>query len=243
MTLDGAAPSAGQDLESAIESAGEFGRTKRDDARRGQLDRQRDTVQTPADLDHGAHVVLRQSEVRLHTLCPFDEKTDGISVRKQFDVVVRRAGFKRRQCDQLLAINSHSLPAGDQYPYAGTGLLDARDEPRDWPQQMLAVVEYEQQPLLGQHLDQGVLERQPTSRRRQSEDGRDSLGDTRGITQRGELDQPGAVSVPRQQVRRGMKSQAGPAHSAYAGDRHHPRFVQRRGDAGEVVVTPDEELT
>ena len=75
VSLNGAASSASQHLESAVEAARKIGGAQRDHPRRRELDGQRDTVEALADLHDGTGVVVGQREVGLDVSCPFDEKS------------------------------------------------------------------------------------------------------------------------------------------------------------------------
>ena len=52
------APARGQELEAVIEQDGYFLRSQHDRTRRGELDRKRDAVETAADRDDGAEILL-----------------------------------------------------------------------------------------------------------------------------------------------------------------------------------------
>jgi hypothetical protein len=58
------------------EGLSDLGRTEHADPRRGQLDGQRDPVETPADLPHGVGVRIGEAEGRADLPRPLDEELD-----------------------------------------------------------------------------------------------------------------------------------------------------------------------
>ena len=133
---------------------------KQADPRRRKLDRQWETVETPANLGHrgGARVV--HHEAWPYCLRPFDEEADG-GVGGE----LLGGGRGRRspgQCQgryRPLAFSAQPerRPAGGEHGQARTGGEQVRDELGHGRQQMLAVVENQQELLpcqvVAQHLD------------------------------------------------------------------------------------------
>jgi hypothetical protein len=63
VALHGSPATTGEQLETLVEMGGDLPQTKSDHPRRGQLDGQRNTVQSPADLHDGGTVSGLQGQV------------------------------------------------------------------------------------------------------------------------------------------------------------------------------------
>ena len=93
MTLHRATPPPGQGLEASIQAPDQFGRVHRRDAGRGELDGERDAVETTAHLRHRRRVLRAERKVGIHTASPFDEELYRVGPRDVFEGrIVRRPG-------------------------------------------------------------------------------------------------------------------------------------------------------
>ena len=120
----------GQERQALVESSEELVRAEQRDACGGQLDRERQAVQPPADLADR----LGRPESVLHSRGSLDEQGDGVAVRQRLDRVA------------LLRFDLQRLPARDQRLRVGRLRQERRDRRRGL-HDLLEVVEQEQQAL------------------------------------------------------------------------------------------------
>ena len=118
---------------------------------------------------------------------------------QSLDVFARLPGLQGWKCQYLFAVDRQSFAAGGQHHDAGALPLDAAHEPGHRAEHVLTVVQHQQRLLLGQHLEQGVLERLAGATA-DAEHLRDRLDHTGDVPDRRKLDQPRAVAITRQHV-------------------------------------------
>ena len=92
LARDGRPPAAGQEPEPVAEAKGDVIGRHRRDARRSELDRQRDPIEAPADLGHAAHVRLGQREARIDRHGTLGEQLHGLGRRRGVEIIWRRGG-------------------------------------------------------------------------------------------------------------------------------------------------------
>ena len=142
---------AGEQPEPVVQAAGDLRRGHRAQAGGGQLDRQRHAVEPAADGEHRAEVGL-DGEAGPHGGAPVGQQAYGRIVEHFLDgdarVVVRER--QRRHRPQRLPRDAERLAAGGEDAHARAVGQDAVGEPGARVDQVLAVVQHDQQPLVGQ---------------------------------------------------------------------------------------------
>jgi hypothetical protein len=81
--------------EPVVEPVGDLGRGQRAQPRRRQLDRERQPVEPPADLDDGAHVLVGHREARAH-----GGRAVGEQLHRRERQRLRRRGVRRGQAQR-----------------------------------------------------------------------------------------------------------------------------------------------
>jgi hypothetical protein len=147
-----AAPRAGQHGEPGLKALGQLGRRQRPHPHGGELDRERDAVEPPAEPDHVGTVRVGDGEAG---------QRRGGAIGEQLDRVARRgvaAGPRHRQRAQpqhLLAGNVQRLPARRQDRDFVRRPQQLRGELRAGGSDVLAGVEDQQQPFAAQVVEDG----------------------------------------------------------------------------------------
>ncbi|MEO5734396.1 MAG: hypothetical protein ABIQ87_11985 [Rubrivivax sp.] len=118
-----------------------------------QFDRQRNAVETAADLDDGPRVVGRPSEAGIGSARTFDEQRDGAAVQR-VSVVIAQWQCECAEPVHLLAFASDRLLRGQEQPHGGRLRTQPVDQCRQIVGQVFAVVENQQQAALGQQVGQ-----------------------------------------------------------------------------------------
>jgi hypothetical protein len=126
-------------------------------ARRRQLERQRQPVQPPADLDDRLRVVGRQHEGRAHCLRPRDEELHRGCLRQPRGIGAVRQRQRRHRVF-LLGGQAQRHAAGGQHRQVRAGVEQRADE-RGGVDEMLEVVEHQQAGTLAQPGGQHPFER------------------------------------------------------------------------------------
>ena len=178
--------SRAQRVEDVFESGQQRHRCEHPRAGRGELDRQRQTIEAPADLHDGGGVRVIQGEVVAHGPRPVDEQAHG---GERGELLERRPLGERRHHQRLDRV----LPLGPQAQHGA-----ARGEDRDVGTRreeliqlgcrsghLLEVVEDEQRRGLREVLDQGV-ERRARALDRRADGGGDAWQHQRRIGDRRE---------------------------------------------------------
>ena len=104
---------------------------------------------------------------------------------------------------------------------------------------LLEVVEYEQQLLAGEVLGEDLGDREGALLARAHSRG-DLRGHERGVGQRREEGDEGAVGERGEQARRDLEGQACLAGAAGPGQGHEPRLSQELDHLAQLVLAPDE---
>ncbi len=220
MTGDGGAGPSGEDPEALVEPTGQVVGTQDPDAGGGQLERQGNTVQAPADLDHGVGVGRAQAETRLSSPSPLAEQGHRI---RSLEIVERAGGGKRqrRHLPGHLTGQPEELPAGHQHGQIGAGGQKRLDEAGRRLNEVLGVVEHEQHPFALEVFSEPV---QGGIRGASQSGGRHSQGAGHGLRQQGRVMErphvhpPDAVGEGVEHTRDGFQGQAALAASAEAGE-------------------------
>ena len=239
VTLDRSPPPATQHREALIQSIGQHARAHRGNSRRGELDRERDPVETPTDLNHRAHIAVREHEISFGGPRPITEQLDrlGRGSRVEIRPLARRA--ERGHHQVALPVDAEALAAGGQHHQPRARTLQDLDQVPHLAQEMLTVVQDQQELLRSQELDKRVDQALPGTSGN-TEHRRDRPSHPLGVSHRRQLHKPGPLPEPGQRLGRHLQRQARLAHSADPGQRHHPGLPQRFADPVELPLATNE---
>ncbi len=203
-------------------------RTERADARRRELDGEREAVDAPADLADGAAIIRRDPEVGLERAGALLEKR------------LRRLGVERGNREDVLARQMEHRPARDEQRQAGRA-SEKLDECRSRLAQVLGVVEDQQELARAQGLGERLERALRVGDAERLGDRRD---DQLGLAERRQLHEHGTVRVRGRGGARGLESQPRLAASACAGEDEEPDVAasEERGEGVEVRLAPDERI-
>ena len=166
------------------------------DARRSQLDGERDAVQSPANLADDGRVAVRERESALGGYGALEEEPDrtvGQRLRGRDAPGVLDAGDgQRRRAIRAFAGYAQRLSTRGQDRDPGAFLQNGLGGPGGARDDVFAVVEQQQQVLFAEMIEHG-LEHRPVPRLGKTERRRDCLSDHAAIRDRRELDEPNAV--------------------------------------------------
>ena len=113
-------------------------------ARRGQLDGQRQPVQPTANRAQQGCLLRFRPELGVRRTCALDEQGDGFAVQHLLLACARRGQAQRRHAQLVLARDPQGDAAGGQHPHAGRGAQHLGD-PRRAAQHLLQVVQHQHQ--------------------------------------------------------------------------------------------------
>ena len=221
-----AAPAAGQRREPPVQPPGQLGRGHRRQPRRGQLDRQRYPVQPPGHRGDRRRILRGNREAGLDRGRAVGEQPHRLGVDDRVQVGADTGQHQRRDQNQPLPLDPQALPAGRQDHQPAARPLQHPGQRRRSGQQMFTVIEHQQQLLVAQELHQrlaGGLPGRGTHREHRS----DRIIQADRIADRGQLAQPRASGKSRLHLLGDLHREAGLAHPAHTGQRHHPRLAQR----------------
>ena len=219
-----AAPGA-EHVEALAQARCDLVERQRGRAGRGELDRQRHAVQTPADLLHGARGAVRAIEARPRRGGALAEQPLGLGQRGHppGDLV----GAAQR------------LAARSQDAHAGPGAQNLLGQAGTRVDQVLAVVEYEHRLARRQMRDQRLHGRARRGDRHANGERR-RLSHERGVAEARQVDEPSAVGQLRARVGGGFERQARLAAAPGAGERHEPGALQQPRDIRALALAADE---
>ena len=178
--------SPAQQRESIGETVGDLPRRERPQPRGRKLEREREAVEALTQLRDRTECLVVQLEVAPHSSGPLDEEAHRVGVGK------------RRDLEDRLSRNAERLEARRKQPYPWTRSEERDREHADGRRDVLAVVEEEQKlaPL------QVALKKAECCRGLSVEVGApqadgygNSLRDPGGVTDRRQVDEPGAVGL------------------------------------------------
>ena len=189
----------GEQAEAIVQVVGNLLGRQRRDPRRRQLDRQRNPVQPPTDLDH-QHCVLRaQREARPNCVGAFDEQADRLAscqYAEWLGVVVGQG--ERGDPPDNLGPDPQRLTTGHQDPQVRACLEQWLNDVGARLDQVLAIVEHEESLGRPQRHDQGGQQRLARSLVHPQDRG-DRVRHELPIHQCAQLDQPHSVDKRRLQ--------------------------------------------
>ncbi len=189
-------------------------RRQRLHTRCGELEREWEVVEAPADL---GDVVVRP-EVGRNRARSRKEEADALLVRE------RRYGVL------VLAAYLQPLAAGDQYVEPGAGCQQPRHV-QGCVDDLLEVVEKHEHRLVSDVLREAVLRAQRLARGREHE---------LRIAQRRERNPPDAVRIAVGEHRRGLRCQSCLSGAARTGERQQARVVEQSQHLGQLLLAAEE---
>ena len=240
MALWTVARPAGQEAQ-AIAQPREHGLRREDvDARRRQLDRQRQAVEARADLRHGRRILVGHLEVGLHAHGPFDEQGNRLVLRKALRSLMQlRIGRgKRRHRVLPLAVDAQSTSAGGEdretrgrcqqlgYPWRGVAHL-------------LEVVQDQERAALAKMVDQRGHGREPAAIR-QAQLLRDGPRHQLRVLQQGERDEEDAVRESVRLASPYLQREARLSGPPWSGQREQAGAAQQLLHFAELALTAEE---
>ena len=233
--------SPGEESQAVAESRGDRVERHRAHARGGELDRQGDAVEVPADLDDGRRVRVAHAKRRQHRRGALDEEPHR-GKRDRLLAITRLAGVRdrhRRHRVDGFARNPHRFAARREDGHPWRVAQQPLRQPRAGLEHVLAVVEDQQHGPVAQVRDERVDDRQaallPDAERR-----RDRLRHEARIRDRRELDEPRAVGEAVEHVGRELERQPRLADAPGAEQRQQARPLERLPRFVELVLAPDE---
>jgi hypothetical protein len=235
MALHRTPATARQKLEPTVETRRQIPRVHGRYSGRGQLQRERYSVELATHLRDGVSVLVSQRKVVLDRASALDEELRRVCRGDLSDTATWRGRGQRGHRQDAFTVDPQTFPACRQHRYARTRPLEGLDQGRRRRQQVLTVVEHQQQLLAVEKLHQRLLERLPAPRH-DVEHGRHRIDDRLAAAYRRQLAQPRAVPEARQHLGRDLQRQPRFPHTANAGQRHHPRLLQRRERPSQLAV-------
>ena len=211
------------------EAFGDLGRTHRAGARGGDLQRQREAVQPPAQLHDGIEVGPLDAHAGLAGA--LQEQLDGGPGLRVGRADVRH--LEGRQRDHGFAGQLQRRPAGGQHRRLLADLEDASDGAGRRLQQVLAVVDEEQHLAIARRVQQRPERLEPQLGGERARDGP-------GIVDAGQVHTARAECESLGRTGRGFVGERGLAHTARADQRDEAPGPQPAVDVVELEVTPEQ---
>ena len=211
-----------------MQAVEDLGQRQRPHPRRGQLDRQRHTVQARADLAHRCGIVISEGEIGAGMAGPVGEQLDRLVGQRQ-----------RGHPPAHLTSDPDRLTAGRQQGQPRRPTEQRDDQLGAGIQQMLAVVQHHQHLTVANKPQQAVhggaarLIGQPQRTRHRH---RHQLG----VGDRRQIHVPHPVGKIAGHSGRDLDRQPGFAHPARTGQRHHPVLRQQLPQLGQLCVAAHE---
>ena len=219
---------AGEEAQSLRQPVEDGLRPQGTNARGGELDRQREPVDTPTELANRGELVLRDREVGLQRAGSLLEEG------------LRRFELERGNRKDVLAGEVQDGAARDEDRQARRSSKEP-DEGGRRRLHVLGVVEQEQELLGAERLGERLERLRDVGDADRLRDGRHH---ELGVAQRGELDEHGAVCVGRGCVAGGFERQPGLAASACAGedDQACVPALEQSGQVPELLLASDQRV-
>ncbi len=189
----------------------------------GQLNRQRQPVQSADDLGDGRGVLVGEGEVGLDGLGALDEEADGVDPGQLLGQQRRIGQRQGRHGHDPLGREAQRLPAGGQDRDPGAGGQQPRDE-RGRLQEVLEVVQHQQQVPVPQSLCQPFGDR-PVAGLPHAQRGGHRRRDEARVGQRRQVHEGGAVGDVGSDLLGDPDGQPRLTHPARAGQRDQPDAV------------------
>jgi hypothetical protein len=203
----------------------------------GQLHRQRDAVESPADLRH--HAELPGSDL-LTELCGGSAVEEQANRRGAVEIVGVVGGRQSQRLDREddLAQEPKRLPARAQHRHLASGLGHLADERAHDPEHVFAVIHHEKRAVPAQPVEDALTKRTPPAPY-QPQRGRHCRGHGGGADGR-EVDHPHAVSEPVTCLGGYLDGEPGLADTAGTDERDGSRPLHQGAQRGELLGSPAE---
>ncbi|XXT81092.1 hypothetical protein WME79_12420 [Sorangium sp. So ce726] len=232
--------SPAEEAESIVELAQQTAHAERADARGGQLDGERESVQFPADFAGDARVGVAQREVPLGFGRALGEELDGREIEGA--PCVERRGVRRdlepRQLLNTLLRQPKRLPARDEDFHAGRARQDTICARSRALEDVLAVVEHEQHLSVakvlahnGGHVRRVALKAEYLG---------DGIDRPIRVRQRRQVDQPDAVAKRLERRFGDGEGDGGLSDAAGAHDRDQPGLLEIASNGGDRIGAPED---
>ena len=230
---------AGQQPEPVRQPGRDLARRQHPHPRRRQLDRQRDPIQTPADLGHRRSVVVTDPKVRGHLPGPHLKQPRRVRCRDRAGGVSIGVGHRQSgHLERRLTLDDQRHAAGGQHVQLRTRRRQLADQLRTRLHQVLAIVEHNQQmpcmKLLGERVGQRLLGslvdvHRPTNGRCHQP----------GFAHPLQVHPTGPVGKPRRHVPDDLHRQPRLAAATRTGQRHHPGIRDQVGHLRTFTLAAD----
>ena len=224
------AAAPGEEAEAVVEPGPDLVDREHGDARRGELDRQRDAVEAAADLGDGGAVARVEREPRLDQPSPVDEDPHRFRVADRRELVRRRQRQRAHRID-LLAGDAERLAAGRDQVQCRARREHRLDDGDHGVDDVLAVVEHDQQPARRHVLGQARCQRRAVdfgNAEHRGDDGDDAIA----VLHRRQIDEPDAVGKGIELLARQLLRQPRLAAAADPAQRDQARGREQPGAVG-----------
>jgi hypothetical protein len=224
------ARAAGEQREPVVEPGQQLVHAERPHAAGGELQRERQAVESPADRRDRGRGVGTEDEARRRRGGPRREQLHGARRAHRGEVAGGRWQLQRRDLVEHLARHAERLPARGEDAQVGCGAQQLSGDRGDGVDDLLAVVEHQEQPRAGERLPDPCDEiDRPLPDTEGGRNGGDHpvLGRALALgahlpVEPGELDETGAVGV----LARHGNRQARLPDPARSGERDEPRRAE-----------------
>ena len=184
-----------------------------------------------------------QLEVAPHRARPLDEQADGGGLRQLLCRLGSRRKAERLDLVHRLSRHGEALAARREHANPRTGREECEHELGRGSGEVLAVVQDEQQlapPQVALEEDERRGRLTLELRRPHAERLHDHLRDARGLSVRGELDEPDPVRVLLRERASRLRGEARLPHSARAGEGDNPVLGEAGDDISAILLAPHE---
>jgi len=230
-----------QQTEPGVEPRRDGGRVERAQAPGGELDRQRQPVETETDPGDVARVLFVDGEARHRRSPALDEQLHRFVAERigGSDPAVRVWNRQRRDPEHDFSGDAQRLPARRDDLQSRCLAQQQRAEPGNGAEDVLAVVEYQQQRPRPDEVDERVGQGL-TGQGAHIEGGGDGVGHEPAIGQVGKLHHHGAIDERRLEDAGELESEPGLADTAGARQSQQPRPSEQRPQLGQLPGATDE---
>ena len=232
---------AREELEAVVQTLGDRFDRQRAHASGGELQRERNAVEAPADLDQRVRVLRGHGEPRLHGLGAIDEQPHGLELQQGVGGQGRARVGNGQRLDRVRDLAGHVevLAARREQPDPGARLEKLFGQVGARVHEVLAVVEDDEELAVANELDER-LDHGAARLLHDAEHGRDRLGNQPCIGDRRKLDEPDAVGKFVEHVGRDLQRQPRLAETAHPEQREQRRFLEQLSHLGLTALAADE---
>ena len=231
----------GEETEPVVQPGADLIHGKQLHARRGQLDRQRNAVETPTDLSDDRAVLRIEREARLRRARPIHEEMDGIRRLERLPVVpgFRPGSRERAHRKEPLPVDAQPFSAGCQDLQSRRSREQRLAQLRAGGKDVLAVVE-DEQGIPGREMRREAFPQRPARLFLDPQSRGDGDLDSGCILDRREIDEPDAVGVASKPPLGELECYPRLSASADPGEREDPVLLQEPGALAQLPLAADE---